>query len=321
MRPLSALPEPDFKLFKLSSKIDFIRYFSFVNKSIDLHLPKSHIEYKPLRANGHDGMLMTIHDPDYYDLIIVDRELPDATIDAIEVSCDYTPKGKGLPLTERHERIEEMRQWVISHLLPWQGEGIQAATRVSRGRGHSAHVFKGVIRRRARTEETMYYGHSNSMYADRTKPNFASMRLYKKVTDNNGSLLPPKHSCRLELTLTQLGCNHFGLTSPESIFNFEFREFGQYFRFVNPEIKQPIFSKNVRDRHHRIVKHLEKEMMREAEETLLRVGSHAASHVELLNVDRHHRHTEGNRRILHSLDDLSRRVKKHLQFVREWGSF
>jgi hypothetical protein len=321
MSPLASLPEPNFDLFKISSGIDYVRLFSLESKNLELHLPKSKIKYKFLRAGGHDGMLVTIHDPTVYDLIVITRELPDAVVDALEVYCDFTPRDKRMPLKERHDRIEDVRQWLISHLLPWQGAGIQPATRVSAGRGHSAPVFTPKIRRRAAPDEMMYFGHSDSKYADRTKPNLASMRLYKKATDDKSVLLPAEHRCRLEVTLNQFGCKHFGLTDPDSIFDFDFRDLGEYFRLVRPEIRRPPLSKRVRERHPLLAKYVEEMAMRTAEETLMLVGSHAASHEKLLNVDRLHRHAAGNKMIQKSLDDQSRRVKKRRDYVREWGSF
>ena len=264
---------------------------------------------------------MTIHDPKVYDLIVVARELPAAVIDTLEVYFDVTPKDKDLSPKERNERIEDVRQWLISHLLPWQAVGIQAATRVSAAPGHSAPVYTEKLRTRAKPDETMYFGHSKSKYADPSKPNFASMRLYKKDRDNGAVLLPAKHRCRLEVTLNQFGCKHFHLTNPESIFDFDFRDLGKYFRLVKPEIKRPAISKKVRARHPRIAKYIEETRMQEAADTLILVGSHAASREELINVDRRHRHAEGNKMILHSLDDLTRRIEKRRDYVREWGSF
>jgi len=321
MTPLASLPEPNFDLFKISCGIDFVRFFSPISKSLALHLPLSRIYYKPMHAHGHDGMLVTIHDPKVYDLIIVTRELPAAVIDAIEVYCDFTPKDKTIPLKERHDRIEDVRQWLISHLLPWQAVGIQAATRISAGLGHSAPVYTDKIRTRATADETMYFGHSDSKYADPGKPNFAFMRLYKKVRDNGAALLPANHRCHLEVTLNQFGCKHFGLTYPESIFDFDFRDLGEYFRLVKPEVKRPATPKRVSAGHPRLSRFFDERRMRAAAETLILVGSHAASHEKLLNVDRLHRHAAGNKMILKSLDDLSHRIEKRRNYVREWGSF
>jgi hypothetical protein len=206
-------------------------------------------------------------------------------------------------------------------LLPWQAVGIQAATRVSAGKGHSEQIFTEAIRRRARHDETMYYGHSDSIYADRTKPNFASLRLYKKIADHAGALAHSKHRCRLEVTLNEYGCKHFRLTNPESIFDFDFRELGDYFRLVKPEVKRPTTSIRVMKKHSRIVRAIDEIRMKAAAETLILVGSHAASREDLLIVDRLHRHTAGNKMIFHHLDDLTNRLKKRREHVHEWGSF
>lgn len=322
MRPLASLPEPNFDLFKTSCGIDFIKFFSFINKPLSKHLSKSGKVYiTPLRKDGHDGMLVTIHDPTVYDLIVITRDLPTAVIDTIEVFYDFTPKDKKMPLKVKHERIEDVRQWLISHLLPWQAVGIQAATRLSAGRGHSAPVYTDKVRTRAKPDETMYYGHSDSKYADPTKPNFAYMKLYRKITDNKKSLLPAKHRCRVEVTLNQFGCKHFGLTNSASIFDFDFRYLGEYFRLVKPEVKRPVISKRVRVKHPHLAKYIEETKMAAAAETLVLVGSHAASREDLLNVDRLHRHTKGNRMILNSLDDLTSRIEKRREHVHAWGSF
>lgn len=228
--------EPDFALLKRSCGLDFIRFFSDTAKVLPLSPARTKI--KPLRAQDHDGMLLTIQEPTVKDIDLVVRELPAAVIDAIEVYFDFTPKG-ALSLLERQNRIEDVRQWVLSHLYPWQAVGIQASTRVSKGRKHSEPVYSGEIERRAARYETMYFGHSDSIFADPDEPNFASMRLYRKVTDNRHGLPPVKHRCRLELTLSQAGCKYFGLTSPASLFGFNFRQFAPYFRLVKPEVALP----------------------------------------------------------------------------------
>lgn len=262
---------------------------------------------------------MTIHDPTLYDLIVVTRELPTAVLDGIEVFFDFTPKGE-LRLKERHKLIEEIRQWVISHLLPWQAIGIQAATRVSKGRKHCEPVFSGEVERRARSGETMYYGHSDSKYADPSKPNFASMKVYRKITNNKKPLLPAKHRCRVEVTLNQFGCKHFGLINPESLVGFDFRQLGPYFRLVKPEIR-PLAMCKLRKWNPRMAAYLEPLRMKMAADTLISVGSHAASEEKLLIVDRKHRHMKGNKMILYRLDDLTRKFKKCQRNIKEWGSF
>jgi hypothetical protein len=324
MTPLASLPEPDVELYKPSADIDFIRFFSNTSKSL-IFTESTRFESIPMRKGGRDGMLLTIHDPTVYELIVVARELPNAVIEALEVSFDFTPKDAKLSLLKRHELIEEVRQWLISHLLPWQAVGMQPATRVSAAKGHCEQVFNDKVARRAKPHETMYYGHSDSKYADRSKPNFASMRLYTKIKDHGRALPPAKHRCRVEVTLNQFGCKHFNLTTPASIFDFEFRKLGDYFRLVKPEVMRGRVSKRVRARHPRLSKFAEEENMRLAAETLIRVGSHAASRIKLLNVDRLHRHTKGNKIIQKRLDNMTSTYKRHRKvidfYAKEWGSF
>jgi hypothetical protein len=321
MKPFAANPEPDFKLYKGSCDLDYVRFFSTITKPLPLP-PSTKLKILPMHAHGHNGMLLTIHDPKVSDLQVIARELPAAVFDGIEVFYDFTPKGD-LALKERRTRIEDVRQWVISHLYPWDAEGIQVATRVSSARKHSEPVLSGEVERRARSNETMYFGHSDSKYAKPSEPNYASMRLYRKITDNLSALPPHEHRCRIEVTLNQSGCKHFGLTNPASIFGFYFRQFGQYFRLVNPEVR-PYVMPRLRKLNPRMADLLEPKRMKMAADTLVWAGIHAASGEKLLNVDGKHRHQAGNRMIQIRLDDLTKKYKKSREnpdYGNEWGSF
>jgi hypothetical protein len=312
--------EPDFVLFKRSCGLDFIRLFSETTKVLPLSPARTKI--RPLRAYGHDGMILTIQEPKVKDVEIIAKELPTAIFDAVEVYFDFTPKGV-ISALERQNRIEDVRQWVLSHLYPWQALGIQAATRVSKGWKHSEPVYFGDVERRAARYETMYFGHSDSIFADPDEPNLASMRLYRKITDGGRHLSPSKHRCRLELTMNQAGCKHFGLVDPASLFGFNFRQFAPYFRLVKPEVRPCVMPK-LRASNPRMAELLERTKLRMAAGTLSNVGSHAASREKLLNVDGHHRHKEGNRMIQLRLDDLTRRFKKSREsssYGDEWGSW
>lgn len=267
-------------------------------------------------------MLLTIQEPTVHEIELVARELPDARFDSIEVFYDFTPKGS-LSVVERKAMIENIRQWLISHLYPWQGPGLQIATRVSKGRKHAEPIYTHVVERRAEANETMYLGHSDPMYADEEQANYAFMRLYSKITDNNAALLPEKWRCRLELNLNSAGCRHFGLTDPGSLFGFDFRQFGPYFRLARPEIKTCIMPK-LRSWNPRMAALLERTKQRMALDTLQQVGSHAASHETLINVDGHHRHKDGNRMIQIRLDDLTRKFAKGRKvtgYGEAWGSW
>lgn len=322
MKPLTSIPEPDLKIYKSSCDIDFVRFFSSTTKTLSISPYK--IKVRPLHAHGHKGMLVTIQDPQPSDLLTVAKELPEAIFDAIEVYFDLTPKDQGLTLPQHHAHIEEVRQWLISHLYPWEAVGLQVATRVSSGKRHCEPVLSGDVERRAKKNETMYLGHSDSIYADPDEPNFASMRLYRKVTDNRMALPPNKHKCRLEVTLNQFGCKHFGLTTPESIFSFDFRKLGQYFRLVKPEVR-PYVMRKLRKKAPLMAALLEPKRTKMAADTLIFAGSHAASHEKLLNVDGKHRHQTGNRRIQIRLDDLTKKFAKYMKkreiYGGEWGSF
>lgn len=313
-------PDPDFTGYKRSCGIDFVRFFSTTNKSLPLAAKTVHV--RPMRAHGHDGMLLTIQDPTPEDIAIVARELPTAVLDALEVYFDFTPRGN-FPLSDRHKKIEMVRQWILSHLYPWQAAGIQAVSRVSKGRKHSELVFSNLVERRAERHETMYFGHSDSAFADPDEPNFASMKLYRKVTDNRCSLPHAKHRCRLEVTLSQFGCHHFGLVNPVDIFGFEFRLPGPYFRMVKPEVRAYKMPK-LRAWNPRMAEVTERARTRMAASTLRDVGSHAACREILINVDGRHRHAEGNRMILYRLDDLTRRFNERPKFVtygEDWASW
>lgn len=261
-----------------------------------------------MHAGDHDGMLVTIHDTTVEDIEVVARELPGAVFDSVEVYYDFTPKG-ALSLTEKHQRIEMVRQWILTHLYPWQGVGIQEATRVSSGPRHVEAVFNGDIERRAENYETMYFGHRDQKYADRDKSNYAFVRLYYKKSDNKKALSPDKYRCRVEVNLNSSGCKHFGLTDPRSIFGFDFRQLGPYFRLVKPEVRISPMLK-LRTWNIPMAELLESKRTRMAADTLRDVGSHAAIKNKLINVDGHHRHSEGNRMIQVRLDDLTRKFKK-----------
>lgn len=312
--------EPDFDCYKKSCGVDFVRFFSRTAKA--LALPNSKTKTIPLRAGGADGMLLTIQEPTVFEIETVAQELPDAQFDGIEVFYDFTPKGCSSP-EQRKAMIENIRQWLISHLYPWQGPGLQIATRVSKGRKHAEPVFTHVVERRADANETMYFGHADPIYADPDQANYAFMRLYAKVTDNRTALLPDKWRCRVELNLNSAGCRHFGLSDPSRLFGFDFRQLGPYFRLARPEIK-PCAMPKLRSWSPRMADLLEATRMRLAWDTLQNVGSHAASHDSLINVDGHHRHKLGNRMIQIRLDDLTRKFakgRKTTAYGESWGSW
>ena len=275
-----------------------------------------------MHFGGHDGILLTIHDTKVEDIELVARELPGAVFESVEVYYDFTPKG-AISLLERHQRIETVRQWVISHLYPWQALGIQAATRVSKGPRHVDAVYNGDVERRAACYETMYFGHADPKYSDPAEPNYAFMRLYRKIKDNGLALLPDKYRCRVEVNLNLSGCRHYGLTDPGSIFGFDFRQLGPYFRLVKPEVGLCSMPK-LRTWNRPMAELLEIARARMAAGTLRDVGSHSASKEKLINVDGHHRHKEGNRMIQIRLDDLTRKFNKGRKpniYGDEWGSW
>lgn len=298
--------DPDFTTFKRSCSIDFVKFHSTTTAA--LSITPARLRIKPLRAEGHDGMLVTIHDPTIHDILLMQRDLPGATVAGLEVFFDFTPKGS-LTSDAHHLQIETVRQWVLTHLYPWQGKGIESATRVSHRPLQSSTVYSDAVERRAMRHETMYFGHSDSKYAHHSKPNYASMRLYRKVTDKIRPPKPKQHRCRLELTLNSQGCRYFGLTSPDSLFGFEFRRLGEYFRFVKPEVKTYVMRKQ-RKTNPRMAELLERTRMRMAAQTLREVGAHSASEEKLINVDGRHRHKVANRMVQTRLDDLTRKFKK-----------
>jgi hypothetical protein len=316
----STLTDPKFDCYKRSCGIDFVRFFSSTSKS--LPLPPERTKVTPLHAGGANGMLLTIQEPNVSEIELVAQELPGSRFDSIEIFYDFTPKGS-LSIAERKAMLETIRQWLISHHYPWQGPGLQIATRISRGWKHSEPIYTHEVERRAAANETMYLGHSDPKYADNEQPNYAFMRLYRKITDNRVTLLPEKWRCRLELNLNRSGCQHFGLTDPSSLFGFDFRQLGPYFRLVRPEIKSCKLLQ-LRKQNPRMAALLERTRQRMALDTLQKVGTHAASHEPLINVDGRHRHTTGNRIIQVRLDDLTRKFakgRKATGYGEAWGSW
>jgi len=312
--------DPDFSLYKSSCDIDYARFL--IDKSSPPPDFLSHAKVTPLRAGGADGMFLTIHDPKPQDFVLVEKAYPTAQFNEVEVFFDLTPKRPATS-TVRETMLHEIQQWLISHLYPWRGVGLQVATRVSEGRRHSEPVFNDTVERRPTPKESMYFGHSSPIYADPTLPNFAYLRLYIKKTDNKSSLLPEKWRTRVEVNLNSGGCKHYGLTTPTSIYSFNFRPLGKYLNFFKPETKTPVYRK-MRRWNSKMALLLEKTRARLATETLRDVGVHSGSREKLIILDRHHRHAAANRMVRNRLDDLTDKYEKFGPvsiYGSEWGSW
>lgn len=240
MKSLLIAPDLDLGHTKTSPSIDFIKLFSksFKRPSID---PKRCKSVPHSCAAGY-GMQITIQNPTVTDLEVAIAAMVDPIIVGLEVSIDFRPKGKLTP-TERAWRMEDIRLWLLAHIFPWGGPGLQFAHRVSKREGHAEPVYGDAILRRPERNETLYLGHSKDRYADPEHANYAFMRLYEKKTDMHTTLLPSKCSVRIEVSLNEAGCRHFGLHATGDIFTFNFRQLGDYFKLVRPIYLKPKMGK------------------------------------------------------------------------------
>lgn len=313
-------PEPDLSQYMSSCDIDFAKFF--IKKAAPLPDSLNHAISTPLRKGDADGMLLTLHDPKPIDFKAVESAFPTAQFAALEVFFDLKPK-KPSTLAEREAMLRDIQQWILSHLYPWNGNGLQVATRVSRGRGHSEPLYNDVVERRPLPSETMYFGHSKQFYADPALPNFAFMRMYIKKADRGGMLIPEKWRTRVEVNLNDSGCAAYGLTTPSSLFKFDFRALGSYLHFFKPTVKAANL-KNLRRFNPKMATLLETSRKRMAETTLRDAGAHTGSREKLINLNGRHRHPKANRMIRYRLDDLTRKYRNFnpkTPYGSEWGSW
>lgn len=296
----------DFSFYKLSACIDFVKFYSTV--PLDKKNRPSSAKYNEYKwPDGAFYATVTIHDPGPIDIQCVADRLPLATLKEIEIAIDLTPKGILTPL-ERFHRIEQAREWILSHLYPWNGPGLQVAARASSGPGRFQKVFLVDGERRPFGGETLYLGHARKKYSDPGAPNYASLRLYKKTTDKRSKLSPKKFSCRLEVTLNSEGCGHFGLVSARSILGFDFRRLGPYFRMVKAEVK-PAVARRIRKYNPKLAVVVEKKLEQMAKQAFDDIGAYGAIHYKRVIVDGRHRHAGANRKIGVRLDDLTKKFK------------
>lgn len=315
--------DPDFKQYKSSCDLDYARFF--IDRSAPVPKSLEHARITPAREGGSDAMMLTIQDPKPSDFVAVETAYPTAQFATLEVFFELKPKKSSTPV-ERNAMLQDIQQWIVSHLYPWRGKGLQVATRVSKGKRHVAAVFNDPddsIERRPMSHETMYFGHSKGKYADPSFPNYAFLRMYIKKTDQRLALLPDEWRTRLEVNLNHAGCIKFGLTTPTSIFGFNFRGLGEYFHFFKPGVTSPIYKK-MRKRNPKMAALLESTRKRMATDTLREAGAHTGSREKLINLDGHHRHPKANKMIRDRLDDLTAKYCKKdpkSRYGSEWGSW
>lgn len=261
----------DLSRYQISPCIDFMKFScSFV----DFGFPSSRLKRHFDSSTGN--LIFTLHDPRPEEVRNIAEKAPDAVLVALEVSLDFFPKmGRSLPLTERDERLEEVRQWLIGELYPWEAPGIQAASRASQAANKVEALFNGDVERRPYRRETLYLGHKDAKYAAIEQPNFAFMRVYRKVTDNRQILAPNKQCCRVEVNLNQEGCAHFKLQHPADLLSFNYRKLGSYFRLIRPQAK-PVLLGRLRRSEPKMAEVLEKVKTRHLNERLESVGAYAA---------------------------------------------
>lgn len=230
----------------------------------------------------------------------------------LEVSIDFRPKGK-LDLLVRTRAMEEIRLWLLAHLYPWQGAGIQFAHRVSRRSGHAEPVWCDTKLRRPERNETLYFGHAKDRYADPDEPNFAFMRLYEKKTDQRTKLPPLKTSVRVEVSLNEAGCRHFGLKAASDLLGFNFRRLSDYFRLVRPTFIVPRVRPGLRRSIRSPMQERLAEIVVAKQSAIVEEQARIAGVWSLLNskfvVPTLGRHVQGNRVIGTRLDNLTKKYK------------
>lgn len=304
MRLIETPPDPNFKLYTRSPSVDFIKFFlpSYAKCPIDSELWKIGLIECSLGRGWH----LTIQTPSVWDVQTVHMSFPDARFIGLEVSIDFRPKGD-LPLLERTIRREEMRRWLMSHLYPWSGRGIQYAHRVSNGRKRSELLFSSAILRSSERNETLYFGHRDDIYADSKQENFAFMRIYEKKTDANSVLLPEQMVSRIEVSLNERGCKHYELMHPGDLFGFNFRSLSEYFRLVKPMVLEP------RPKRSRTSPALAEAIARKKVSYTEQVGKTAGAWAlfELRHAEPTlRRHAFGNRIVGTMLDNLTKRYRR-----------
>lgn len=260
----------DLSLYQISPHIDFMK---FSCGSVDLGLPSGRVK----RNSDSSGKpILTLHDPRPEEIRVIAEMAPNAVLEELEVSLDFFPKkGRSLSLIDRHERLEQVRQWLVDRLYPWDAPGIQVSSRASKASGNVGTLCSGDVERRPYGHETLYLGHKEAKYACRDQPNFAFMRVYRKVTDNRRALPPDKHCCRIEVNLNREGCAHFMLQHPRDLRVFNYRELGRYFRLIRPQAKPNALTK-LRRSHPKMAEVLDAAQARLLNDTLESVGAYAA---------------------------------------------
>lgn len=258
------------------------------------------------------GRQVTIQNPTVADLEAMSAAMLNPSIIGMEVSIDFRPK-EALTLEGRTSAMEELRLWLLAHLYPWQGPGIQFAHRVSRRRGHAEPVWCDTKLRRPERNETLYFGHAKDRYANPDEPNFAFMRLYEKTTDQGSRLPPKKTSVRVEVSLNEAGCRHFGLRTPTDVFEFNFRNLSDYFRLVRPVFVTPRLRSRLRKSIHTAAHKKLAELVTAKQLAIVEDQARTAGVWSLHNA-RHvfptlGRHVVGNRVIGTRLDNLTKKYK------------
>jgi hypothetical protein len=289
----------DLSLYQISPSIDFMKFScAFMN----FELPSGRLK-RTLDSQGKH--IFTLHDPRPEEVRIIAEMAPNAVLEELEVSLDFLPKnGRSLALDDRHGRLEQVRQWLIGQLYPWDAPGIQVSSRASQAANKVEALFNGDVERRPHPRETLYLGHKDAKYGSIDQPNFAFVRVYRKVTDNRRALPPNKHCCRIEVNLNQLGCAYFQIHRPADLLNFNYRKLGSYFRLIRPQAR-PVLLRKLRRLQPKTAEVLEAAKNKLLLERVESVGAYVAGFNRSLFITSD-RAAKPNERIQHALKSLTR---------------
>lgn len=235
----SALPEEQgeawYEALRISPTIDFIK----------LIVPGRELRDFPEQVRlVHQGLPVgfstyRIDDPTPTIVEAVLELEPQAQLVHLEVSIDVRHRESSCG-SNHLAKLEVVRQHLISHLHPWDGPGLQQASRVSWRPRKSKRVFCDNLERRPYADETLYLGHRTKRWADPQQKNFAFMRLYVKTRDQGQRLPDQLHSTRVEVSIDREGIQELGLSGLASLFGFNFRRLQNYFRLISLDIsRQP----------------------------------------------------------------------------------
>lgn len=236
-------PEPDFRAYACSARIDF------VTVTRDTRLPFNELRRMgakvPVSGLPHPYRfphLATLHDAKPTLLADIDLRAPGCQLFAVEVALDFRPKTSSSH--ERQLMLDRMHRYLLSRLLPWRGVGLQEAVRVHR-KGTKPLVAESSPRgtkssweefsELPKLADTVYFGHRDAYYAT-DEPNYAFVRLYRKRRDQRRAVRPDAQVVRVEVNLNRAGCAHFGLHRIDDLRTFDFRKLRPYFHLIEPRV-------------------------------------------------------------------------------------